>query len=284
MNLIRVLDAVDPRICAFRDVKERDLTGRQGLFVAEGEVVLRVLVSAASRCEPVAVLIAEKRLEALRDILERLPEDVPVYTAPQDVLDGIAGFHLHRGILALGRKPGAPALEDFLEGMPDRAVLAGACGIGNHDNMGGLFRNAAAFGAAGLLLDATCCDPFYRKAIRVSVGAALRTPFVEGVTAAAMVEALQARDFEVLALTPSATETLAQLKPAPRTAILLGSEGPGLPAEVIARCRPLAIRMSGGFDSLNVATTSAVALHHLTTAAETPWGPGSAPEREVRRL
>ncbi len=81
-----------------------------------------------------------------------------------------------------------------------------------------------------------------------------------------MVEALEARGFEVLALTPSAAETLSELKPARRTAILLGSEGPGLPAEVIARCRPLGIRMSGGFDSLNVAATSAVALHHSTTA------------------
>lgn len=266
MNLIRVSDPFDPGISAFRDVKERDLTGRQGLFVAEGEVVLRVLASSASRCAPVAVLIAEKRLEALRDALEQLPEGTPVFLAPQPVLDAIAGFHLHRGILALGRKPEPLGLEGWLDALPDQAVLVGACGIGNHDNMGGLFRNAAAFGAAGLLLDETCCDPFYRKAIRVSVGAVLRTPFVEGAPAAVMVAALQARGFEVLALTPSAAETLAQLKPAPRTAILLGSEGPGLPADVIARCRGLAIRMSGGFDSLNVATTSAVALHHLTTA------------------
>ena len=266
MNLIPVFDVDDLRISAFRDVKERDLTGRQGLFVAEGEVVLRVLASLSSRCAPVAVLIAEKRLEALREILERLPDDVPVHTAPQNVLDGIAGFNLHRGILALGRKPEPLVLESFLDSLPERAVVVGACGIGNHDNMGGLFRNAAAFGAAGLLLDATCCDPFYRKAIRVSVGAALRTPFVEGVTAATMVEALEARGFEVLALTPSATEALSQLKPACRTAILLGSEGPGLPTDVIARCRPLGIQMSGGFDSLNVAATSAVALHHLTTA------------------
>ena len=266
MNLIPVSDIADLRISAFRDVKERDLTGRQGLFVAEGEVVLRGLASTASRCTPVAVLIAEKRLEALRDVLERLPDHVPVHTAPQDVLDGIAGFHLHRGILALGRKPEPLGLERFLDGLTERAVVVGACGIGNHDNMGGLFRNAAAFGAAGLLLDETCCDPFYRKAIRVSVGAVLRTPFVAGVPAAAMVEALETRGFEVLALTPSATDTLSGLKPAPRTAILLGSEGPGLSAEVIARCRPLAIRMSGGFDSLNVAATSAVALHHLTTA------------------
>ncbi len=266
MNLIPVSDIEDLRISAFRDVKERDLTGRQGLFVAEGEVVLRVLVSPASRCTPVAVLIAEKRLEALREILERLPDDVPIHTAPQDVLDGVAGFHLHRGILALGRKPEPLDLEGFLDRLPDRAVVVGVCGVGNHDNMGGLFRNAAAFGAAGLLLDTACCDPFYRKAIRVSVGAVLRTPFVEGVKASDMVAALQARGFEVLALTPSAAEVLSELKPALRTAILLGSEGPGLPADVIARCRPLGIQMSGGFDSLNVAATSAVALHHLTTS------------------
>src|SRR5690606_23935952 len=100
-----VLDLDDPRVAAFRDVKERDLSGRQGLFVAEGEVVLRVLASGASLCAPVSVLIAEKRLEGLREVLERLPKDVPVHVAPQAVLNAVAGFDLHRGILALGRKP-----------------------------------------------------------------------------------------------------------------------------------------------------------------------------------
>lgn len=265
MTPIALDDPTDPRILAFRDVKERDLTGRQGLFIAEGEVVLRVLASGASRCRPVSVLIADKRIEGLRPILEALPEDTPVYAAPQAVLDGVAGFHLHRGILALGRKPAPLTLEAALADLPERAVVVGACGIGNHDNMGGLFRNAAAFGAAGVLLDSACCDPFYRKAIRVSVGAVLRTPFVSGLSATQMADALQARGFEVLALTPSATETLSELRPSGRTAILLGSEGPGLSPEVIGRCRPVGIRMSGGFDSLNVAATSAVALHHLTT-------------------
>ena len=105
MTPIHVNDPDDPRIAAFRDVKERDLTGRQGLFVAEGEVVLRVLASGASLCAPVSVLIAEKRVEGLREVLERLPADVPVHVAPQSVLNAVAGFDLHRGVLALGRKP-----------------------------------------------------------------------------------------------------------------------------------------------------------------------------------
>ncbi len=266
MNLIPVTDPADPAVLPFREVKERDLTGRQGLFIAEGEVVLNVLLSPSSRCQPVAVLIAERRLEGLRPLFERLDEAVPVYLAAQDVLDQIAGFHLHRGILALGRKPEPIGFDVFLDQLPERAVLLGACGIGNHDNMGGLFRNAAAFGAQGLLLDATCCDPFYRKAIRVSVGAVLRTPFITDLDTADMVAVLQGRGFEVLAFTPSAMHALSDLKPAPRTVVLLGSEGPGLPAEVITRCRAVGIRMSGGFDSLNVAATSAVALHHVTMA------------------
>lgn len=266
MTPILVHDPDDPRITAFRDVKERDLTGRQGLFVAEGEVVLRVLASKAARCAPVSVLIAQKRLEGLRDMLEGLPDDVPIHVAPQGVLNAVAGFDLHRGVLALGRKPEPVDPAVLLDRLPDRTVVVAACGIGNHDNMGGLFRNAAAFGAGAVLLDRTCCDPFYRKAIRVSVGAALRTPMATGLDAEAMIDLLQGRGFEVLALTPSAGETLATLKPGARMAVLLGSEGPGLPRDIIARCRPVGIRMAGGFDSLNVATTSAVVLHHLTTA------------------
>lgn len=266
MTPIHVNDTDDPRIAAFRDVKERDLTGRQGLFIAEGEVVLRVLASEASRCTPVSILIAEKRLEKLWEVLKRLPGDMPVHVASQAVLNAVAGFDLHRGVLALGRKPEPVEPDVLLDSLRERAVVVVACGIGNHDNMGGLFRNAAAFGAGAVLLDRTCCDPFYRKAIRVSVGAVLRTPMTTGLEAEAMIDLLQGRGFEVLALTPSAEQTLAELKPGRRTALLLGSEGPGLPRDIIARCRPVGIRMAGGFDSLNVAATSAVALHHLTTA------------------
>ncbi len=266
MTRIDIHDPTDPRIAAYRDIRERDLTGREGLFVAEGEVVLRTLLSPASLCRPVSLLLAAKRVAGLASVLAGLPDDVPVFVAQQDVLDGIAGFHLHRGLLGLGRKPEPRSLRALVEDVRPDAVILAACGIGNHDNMGGLFRNAAAFGAHGVVLDAGCCDPFYRKAIRVSVGAALRVPQARADTAEAMVDGLTDAGFEVIALTPSATERLSDLKPGGKRAILVGSEGPGLPASVIERCRAVGIPMSGGFDSLNVAVSAAVALHQLTRA------------------
>lgn len=263
-DVIRVTDPDDPVVVPYRDVRERDLTGRDGLFIAEGEVVLRQLVSAASRCRARSMLLAEHRLEAMAEIIAAAPEDMPVYTASQAVLDRIAGFPLHRGLLGLGEKPAPLSAADLLAGLGEEAVVVVAAGIGNHDNIGGLFRNAAAFGAAGVLLDDRCADPFYRKAIRVSVGAVLRTPFAAPAPLEDMVQTLESAGFEVIALTPSATESLSRLRPGGRRALLLGSEGPGLPPAVIARCRAVGIPMSGGFDSLNVAATSAIALHQLT--------------------
>lgn len=267
MAVIRIDDPDDPRIAGFRDIRERDLTGRQGLFVAEGEVVLNVLTSPQALCRPVALLLDRKRVEGLAGVIGRLPADTPVHVAEPTILDAIAGFHLHRGILALGRKPAPRTLDPCLAGMGPDAVVVAACGIGNHDNMGGLFRNAAAFGADAVLLDAQCCDPFYRKAIRVSVGAVLRTPMVLGLDALTMVDGLKAAGFEVMALTPGAREPLDRAPRGGRVAILLGPEGPGLAPEVIARCRAIGILMSGGFDSLNVSVASGIALHHFARRA-----------------
>lgn len=267
MALIRIDDPDDPRIAGFRNIRERDLTGRQGLFVAEGEVVLNVLISDRSLCRPVALLLDSKRVDGLAGVLARAGNGTPVYVADQPVLDSIAGFHLHRGILALGEKPPTRRLEACLEGLGPDAVVVAACGIGNHDNMGGVFRNAAAFGAGAVVLDASCCDPFYRKAIRVSVGAVLRTPMASGLDALDLVEELKAAGFEVLALTPGAREPLESMPSGGRVAVLLGPEGPGLSPAVIERCRPVAIRMSGGFDSLNVSVASGIALHHFTRRA-----------------
>lgn len=253
-------DPADPRIEAYRDIRERDLVGRRGLFVAEGETVLRVLAG-QSRHRPLSVLIAGKRREKLAPVLAALPTEAPVYLAEQPVLDAIAGYPLHRGILALAERAPEPDVDALLAGLGPKALVLGLIGIANHDNMGGLFRNAAAFGVDAVLLDATCCDPLYRKAIRVSVGGVLRTPFAT--VSGDMVETLCRHRLEPIALSPSGEGALHDLVPPARAALLLGAEGPGLPAATLARCRTVSIPMAGGFDSLNVATTSGIALHHL---------------------
>ncbi|MEZ5955273.1 MAG: RNA methyltransferase, partial [Hyphomonas sp.] len=135
--------------------------------------------------------------------------------------------------------------------------------LSNHDNVGACFRNAAAFGAGAVLLDGQCCDPLYRKAIRVSSGASLFLPFAHGGTGAEMVEAVKAAGYTVWAMTPHADAApLRSLTIPDRLAILLGAEGPGLPGELIAACTPVRIPMSAGFDSINVATAGAIALAH----------------------
>ena len=226
-------------------------------------MVLRTLLR-SGRAPPLSLLIDAKRVPALADVIAALPPATPVYAVGQAVLDTIAGFHLHRGILALGRKEDGRSADDLLANVPDRAVVVVLFGVSNHDNMGGIFRNAAAFGAHAVLLDADCCDPLYRKAIRVSVGAALVTPYAqipEGVDA---IDLLERHGFTPLALSPAGAETLNTLTRPPRAAVLLGTEGEGLSSEIMIRARTIRIPMSGPMDSLNVAVTSALVLNRLT--------------------
>lgn len=215
----------------------------------------------AKRHRPAALLIAAHRVERLTELIAEAPPETPVYAAGQAVIDAIAGFHLHRGILGLGETPSDQSADELLAGLPKQALVVAASGIGNHDNIGGLFRNAAAFGADAVILDETCCDPLYRKALRVAVGASLVVPYAR---AADPASALQAAGFTVFALSPGGAITLSEARPGPRTAILLGAEGPGLAPEVLARTTTVRIPMQSGFDSLNVATTSGVALHHFS--------------------
>jgi len=269
--VIPIDDPADPRIAAYAGVRERDLVGRRGEFIAEGEVVLRVLLGPASRFRPASLLIAGKRLARLAPMLEAVPPDVPVYSAGQAVMDAIVGFPIHRGILGHGLA-GPPAdAAALLASLGPRAVVLVLFGIANHDNIGGLFRNAAAFGAAAVLLDAACCDPLYRKAIRVSVGAGLTVPFARLPTDQDPLELLAAAGFEALALSPAGAEPLAGLRRPDRVALLLGAEGEGLPPALLARARTLAIPMAPGWDSLNVAAAGAIALHELSLAGGRAW-------------
>jgi len=265
MDLIRIEDPADPRVAAFLDIRERDLTGRQGRFVAESKVVLDVLLS-GSRFAPESVLLLENRLAGLEGVLRKAPPGLPLYIVSSTVMDRIAGFPMHRGILAIGRK-GAPAsAEALLEALPGRALVAVLVGISNHDNVGAIFRNAAAFGADAVFLDATCCDPLYRKAIRVSVGAALKVPFATFDDVSGFTALLDRHGFRQFALSPRGSADVRDVRRADRVALYLGTEGEGLPASVLEHMRTLRISMAPGFDSLNVAAASAVALHHFSNS------------------
>lgn len=263
-TVIPINDPADPRIAPYAAVRERDLVGRDGGFIAEGEVVLRVLLHGGGPHRATSLLIADKRVDKLAPMLAAAPADIPIYAAGQAVMDAIVGFHIHRGILAHGVRAPDPGGRALLAGLGPRAVVLVLFGIANHDNMGGLFRNAAAFGADAVLVDATSCDPLYRKAIRVSVGAALKVPFARLGREEDALGLLAETGFTALALSPAGAEPLAGLRRPVRAAVLLGAEGPGLPDVVLAGARTVAIPMASGWDSLNVASASAIILHELT--------------------
>lgn len=261
-TIIPIDEPADPRIEIYRDIRERDLVGRSGLFVAEGKVVVEKLV-ASSAFRPLSLLIAAKRIDALMPVLAHLSPDIPVYAAMQPVIDAVAGFPLHRGILAIGRRLEQPTAGDLLAGLEGDADVLVLSAIANHDNMGGIFRNAAAFGIRAILLDSDCCDPLYRKAIRVSVGAALLVPFARMARGEDALALLDRHGFDAIALSPAGEALLTDHVPGARNAALLGAEGPGLAAGLLTRAASVRIEMSAGFDSLNVAVTSGIVAHHL---------------------
>jgi len=262
MQLIPIDDINDRRIEPYRAIRERDVAGREDGFILEGEVVLRAF-GRAGRFGLASVLLAQKRVEKLMPVLATLPA-APIYVAPQGVLDAIVGFHIHRGVLALGRR-GAPApAEALIGGLSPSALVIVLMGVSNHDNIGGLFRNAAAFGVDAVLLDAACCDPLYRKAIRVSVGGALVTPFARLAPDEDVIALLRREGFRCLALSPGGEAALSDIRRSDRTALLLGAEGAGLSDAILSRTQTVSIPMSGVFDSLNVATASGIALYQLS--------------------
>lgn len=266
MRPIRIDDPQDLRVAAYLDIRERDLAGRQGRFVAEGKVVLEMLLE-AKRFAAESVLVLENRLAGLDGTLRKAPVDLPVYVAASEVMDRIAGFHMHRGILAIGRKGAAQPAEALLDTLPARALIVVLVGIANHDNMGSIFRNAAAFRADAVFLDSTCCDPLYRKAIRVSVGAALKVPFASFTETIGFTTALDRLGFGQFALSPRGRTGIRDTKRTERLALYLGAEGEGLPESLLVRLRTVRIDMAEGFDSLNVAAASAIALHHFSASS-----------------
>lgn len=259
---MRLDDPADPRLDDFRDLthadRRPDRPGGQGLVIGEGlPVVERMLASPY----PVRSIMG---IEAKTAQLHGRTS-APIYTVPASVMDAVVGFHLNRGVLACADRAAAPSFEQVALSASRLLVLEG---VGDHENLGGLFRNAAAFGVDAVVLGPRCSDPLYRRAVRVSMGNVLRVPFCSVETGQWPDALYELRDvgFDVLALTPQPPAVrLSAIDPsAARIAVLVGAEGPGLSAEALgAASRQVRIPMAPGVDSLNVATAAAVALAHV---------------------
>ena len=259
-TLTPIHDPTDPRMAGYTSIRERDLRRRDGLFIAEGTVVVDALLR-AERFEAVSLLVLRNRVAGIASVLANVPEGTPVYVAERETMDAIAGFPMHRGVLALARSRAMPSARDIASGMGDRLLVG--VGIANHDNSGGLLRVASAFGAAGALFDETCVDALYRKSIRVSAGAALTLPHAREGNADELIDLLREHDWSPVALSPRAEIEIGAIERGNRIALVVGPEGPGLPKSLLARLPTASIPMAVGHDSLNVAVSAAVALYAL---------------------
>ena len=261
---VPVDDPADSRLADFRDLtradRRPDRPGGRGLVIAEGVPVVRRLVDSPYPVR--AVLGVPARIEELGADLAGL--EAPVYVAGADLMAAVVGFHLNRGVLAAADRARTPDVPGLLARSRRIAVLEG---VNDHENLGALFRNAAALGVHAVLLGHGCADPLYRRSIRVSMGHVLRVPFASLAPWPGALDTVRSAGFTVLALTPKPPSVpLTDLDPRgfPRTALLIGAEGPGL-TEVALAATDLRVRipMEPGVDSLNLATAAALSFHHL---------------------
>jgi tRNA G18 (ribose-2'-O)-methylase SpoU len=267
MPVIEVSDINDPLLDDYRDIRDRELRGREGypgLFVGEQPLVVEQMLRVAGVTK--SVLLGPTWVDRM---VPQVPPEVPVYVAPTEIMRRIAGFNIHRGVLAVGFRPVVErsGLDPDLAGREALTLLL--CeNITNIDNMGFLFRNAAAFGVDAVVLSPRCHDPLYRKSLRVSIGHALTVPFVRSDDWPAELDRLRGQWGVTLiaaAVDPRAEDLDAVRRPG-RVALVVGQEYEGISRETLDRCDHIVrVPMAAGIDSLNVAVAAAVCLHRFST-------------------
>jgi tRNA G18 (ribose-2'-O)-methylase SpoU len=260
-----ITDPDDPRLADYRALTDVDLRIRfeapHGLFIAEGELVLRRALGAGYRAR--SVLVETKRLDQVAD----LASASPVYHADEVLLRRLTGFHVHRGVLASFHRRALPDPAAVIAGATRLAILED---VNNHTNVGAIFRGAAALGMDAVLLSPSCADPLYRRSVRVSMGEVFAVPYARLEPWPAALSTLPEAGFTVLALTPAPDAVPIQALTAAqreRPALVLGAEGAGVSAAVMrAASARVVIPMRRGVDSLNVAAAAAVAFWELGRA------------------
>lgn len=268
MHLVEIDDPDDPRLADYlrlRDVNlRRSLEAAHGLFLAEGEKVIRR--AAAAGYPPRSFLMARKWIESLADVLDAT--DAPAYVVTDAVAEQVTGFAVHRGALASMARTALPSVAQVIAGSRRILVLED---IVDHTNIGAIFRCAAALGVDGVVLSPRCADPLYRRAVKVSMGAVFAVPYGRMTDWHHGLAELRAAGFSLLALTPDqGSVPIDKVALGERVALLLGSEGDGLSSRWlheadVAVCIPMSSgAMALGVDSLNVVAAAAIACHALT--------------------
>jgi len=277
-------DPNDPRIEPYRNQKDAWLKAahnpdapqssdsqppKDPLFISEGSLVLEHHINSPYPLH--SILIADTKLDSHADLLAQVPSEVPIFAASRRILDKITGYPIHRGLLAAGHRIPTPPLSQLFK---DSRALVVLEDLANHDNLGSVFRSVAALCGAGVpvLLSPKCCDPLYRKALRVSMGHALTIPFTQIKDKSDWLPTLTnltAIGFTTLALTPSRdalniNEVAQKSDPETKYALFLGAEGPGLAKQTmdVSDLR-VQIPLATSADSLNISVAAAVALHRL---------------------
>lgn len=258
-------DPDDPRLVELTGLTDAQarahLEAEHGCFVAEGLLTLEAVLASAHPLR--SILVAEPKLDRVRAVLAAVPHapDVDVFVGSPALLEAVTGFAIHRGVVASVARLPLPHPGELLA-TADRVLVVEA--VNDHENLGALFRNAAAFGVDAVLLDPRCADPLYRRSVRVSVGHVLRVPWTRIGPLATSLDELRGAGLTTRALTPAGERTIQEVtadRGGGRCAWLVGAEGPGLDEATLAAAdERVRIPVAAGVDSLNVATAAAVAL------------------------
>ena len=266
--MTRIESHDDPRLTPYLSLTDSQLrspgtdaipVARDGLFVGEGALVVRRLLEWKTPLHSIA--LADGRLAAMHDVIERAP--CPVYAVAQGILDRVAGYPVHRGVLSLAHRP-TPKSPDDVACDAKRLVVVEA--LTDQENVGGIFRSAAALGFDGIVMSPDSCDPLSRRCVRVSVGHTVTMSWARATTWPQSLGALRADGWRILALTPSGDVEIEGVAIADdeRVAVMVGAEGPGLSDPALAAASDsVRIAMAKGADSLNVAAATAIALHRF---------------------
>jgi tRNA G18 (ribose-2'-O)-methylase SpoU len=261
VSLCQIESLDDPRLIPYRTMRQQFTHLQQRIFVADGEKVVRRLLT--SELKVISVLLPERWLAEFQPLVENRPEQIQLFVTQKAVVEGITGFTMHQGLLAVAQAPEASSIDAVLQKTAPPRLFIAADGVSNSDNVGVLVRNCAAFGGQAIIIGPDCSHPYLRRAVRNSMGAIFNTPVVEAVTLAHSLRELRARNVRSIAAHPHVSgKTIFHANLRNDCCIVFGSEGHGISEAVLNECEEVyAIPMSNGVDSLNVGSASAVFLY-----------------------